>query len=387
MTKQLLIAIESGHRALLAGVLEQQPELVNTVFEEHEATPFELALKNGFSKLADEIMNCDGFDLNHHGHNPLRLAIDLGFLDIAQALLHKGANPNYRPQQMSSALLLCLDNEYFELAELMVEKGAEVNIRNDKGWTPLIWASMKGRVKAVEFLLKHGAAVDVCNNDGWNAVTGAYFKQRLEVVDKLLAQGAVFSAKYSEAAMLSAFKNGHMKLAAELLENGVNPDVVDEDGQSLLILAIEKGDENFIKSVISAGANTNVSNSSSMTALSLLVKNSQDELISQLIVNGVDVNMGNKSFRSIHLAAEYDHLSTAKLLIENGADINALTDGNLSPLMVCAVNGSPNVARILLEKGANKKLKAPYPFSGDARHIANERKHVLVRNVIDEMSR
>lgn len=123
-----------------------------------------------------------------------------------------------------------------------------------------------------------------------------------------------------------------------------------------------------------------------MTALSLLVKNSQDELISQLIANGVDVNMENKSSRSIHLAAEYDHLSTANLLIENGADLNALTEGGLSPLMVCAATGSLNVARALLEKGVNTKLKAPYPYSGDARNIANERKKFLVRNLIDEMS-
>ena len=63
MTKQLLTAIESGNLVLLNDVLEQQPELVNTVFEELEATPFELALKNGFSTLSENIINSNCFVL------------------------------------------------------------------------------------------------------------------------------------------------------------------------------------------------------------------------------------------------------------------------------------------------------------------------------------
>ncbi|NMU26953.1 ankyrin repeat domain-containing protein, partial [Vibrio parahaemolyticus] len=76
-----------------------------------------------------------------------------------------------------------------------------------------------------------------CNNDGWNAVTGAYFKQRIEIVDKLLAKGAVFSAKYSEAAMLSAYQSGHINIAKKLLADGVNPDVENEDKETMLIIA------------------------------------------------------------------------------------------------------------------------------------------------------
>ncbi|GEM77858.1 ankyrin repeat domain-containing protein [Vibrio superstes] len=382
MTEQLQTAIASGDIETFNSILSEQPELVNHVFEKENLTPFELALNFGFSKLATAVSEAEGFDINHNGHNPLRLAIDLGYLELAKQLLEQGANPNYRPTMMSSALLLCLDNEYFDLATVMVEKGAEVNIRNDKGWTPLIWASMKGRVKAVDFLLKHGALVDICNNDGWNAVTGAYFKQRLEIVGKLRSEGAVFSAKFSEAAMLSAFKNGHIKLAQELLETGLNPDVEDEEGQSLLILAIEKGNRDFIKAVISAGANVNVANSSSITALSLLVANDDYEMVKLMIENGVDVNLVSNSSRSIHVASKLDHLTTAELLIESGADINKLDANDYSPLMVCAASNSVKVASLLLKNKANTKLKAAY--RGDAREIADKNKNYFVRKAIDE---
>ncbi|MGL4939048.1 hypothetical protein [Shewanella sp.] len=69
MNDQLLTAIEYGNFTLVKEVLSQQPELVNTVFMDQEVTPFELALKNGFSTLAEYIINSDGFDLDHHDHN------------------------------------------------------------------------------------------------------------------------------------------------------------------------------------------------------------------------------------------------------------------------------------------------------------------------------
>ncbi|MEZ9171736.1 ankyrin repeat domain-containing protein [Vibrio cyclitrophicus] len=382
MTEQLFDSIESGNKEQCLSLLNENPEYLNHVFEEQGLTPFELTLNYGFANLATAISELPTFEINHKGHNPLRLAIDLGYLDLAKQLLEQGANPNYRPKQMSSALLLCLDNEYFDLAELMVEKGAEVNIRNEKGWTPLIWASMKGRVQAVDFLLKHGALVDICNNDGWNAVTGAYFKQRLEIVEKLRAEGAVFGAKFSEAAMLSAFKNGQIALAKELLKAGVNPDVEDENGRSLLILAIEKGNRDFTKSVILAGANVNVMDSSTETALSLLAKNADDELIKLMIERGADVNLTSNSKRSLHVASQYNHLTTAELLIEHGADINALDKDNKTPLMICASWNTVNVASLLLRKNANTKLRAGY--RGDAREIAVDNKHYEIRNVIDE---
>ena len=131
MTDQLISALKAGDKEALMEILQDSPEHINAILTEHKATPFEVALDYGFTAIAEMLIKLPGFDLNHSDHNPLRLSIDLGYLDIAEQLLEIGANPNYRPQQMSSALLLCLDNEYFQLAELMVEKGAEVNIRND----------------------------------------------------------------------------------------------------------------------------------------------------------------------------------------------------------------------------------------------------------------
>lgn len=354
MIEQLFDALSMGQQDKCLSILGENPDLINHVFDGQSATPFELTLNYGLANLATLIMELPGFDINHKDHNPLRLAIDLGYLDIAKSLLQQGANPNYRPKQMSSALLLCLDNEYFDLAEVMVESGAEVNIRNANGWTPLIWASMKGRVKVVDFLLKHGALADICNNDGWNAVTGAYFKQRLEVVDKLLSAGAVFSAKFSEAALLSAYQNGHTCLAKKLLAEGVNPDVENEDKESLLIIAITKGDEEIVKALLEAGANPNARTKDSHMALSLLAQNGKNELISLLIEKGAAVNLQSKSGRTAaNWAAMYNQSSTLELLHKCGANLDLRNEDGWSPLMVAANEGYLEAVTKLVGLGVN----------------------------------
>ena len=256
MTEQFFEALHNGDINTVKILVSETPSLVNELSADN-LSPFELALNSGFTKVVNYLISAQEFNVNLDGHNPLRLALDLGFIDIAKQLLDLGANPNYRPKKISSALLLCLENEYFELAELMVDKGAEVDIRNENGWTPLIWASIKGRKASVEFLIKHGANIHTCNNDGWNAVTGAYFKQHLDIVELLKEKGAVFSAKYSEAALLSAYQNSYLDIVHQLLDDGVNPDVKDEKGNTLLVLTVRKGDESTVEKLLSLGADAN----------------------------------------------------------------------------------------------------------------------------------
>lgn len=56
---------------------------------------------------------------------------------------------------------------------------------------------------------------------------------------------------------------------------------------------------------------------------------------------------------ALHLAAETDQVETAQLLIDSGADIEALTAWGATPLEWAAVMGSSRVADLLLARGAS----------------------------------
>ena len=396
---ELFNLIASGDVRALLTATDEDPGQVNAVSEEGLSF-FEALLNAGYTKAAEHIMSLPDFDINHQGHNPLRIAVALGAIDIAKRLLEKGASPNYRPEGITSALLLCLENEYFDLAALMVEQGAEVDIRNDQGWTPLIWASMKGRRKAVDFLIAHGANIHACNNDGWNAVTGAYFKKRTEIVNLLLEQGAVFGAKYAEAALLSAYENGYGDVVNHLLDEfNTNPNVTDAVNVSLLAKAVDKGDWDFVKTLLEKGADVNVTDADGVPVLAVLAGNGHRELIALLLEKGADVHLASESgATAIYLAVKNNQLDTLQFLIEQGADINVQTNTGWTPLMVAASEGYLAMVEWLIEAGANKALVtgdgltakkialSNAPRHGESRRIHGKPVYLLLETAFKEIS-
>ena len=356
---QFLSALNHGDLAVVRRLLEIEPSLANLVDVNKDLSVFELALTGGLTNLAKLLLSTGGFDVNHEGHHPLRISIDLGYIDLATQLLKAGSNPNYRPKEISSALLLCLEKEYYELAELMIEHGAEVDIRNDNGWTPLIWASIKGRKATVEFLLKHGANIQLCNNDGWNAITGAYFKKRTDIVTLLREVGAVFGANYSEAALLSAYEQGYLDIVYALLDQGVSPNVCDDKGVPLLVKTAKNGHHELLKKLVECKADVNCRTEDSIPLVGLLATHGYDELIQLVLKAGADINLSSKGGRTaLYLAAENNHVSTVELLISLSANVNAqLIETERTSLMEASFKGYNRVAKALLRAGANVRLK------------------------------
>lgn len=355
--RELFDTIASGESQALITALETDPLLINVVSEDGLSV-FEALMKAGYTRTAAHIVELPEFDIDHVGHNPLRIAVAVGSLDIAHTLLQKGSTPNYQPEGMASVLLLCLENEYFELAEFMVAQGAEVDIRNEHGWTPLMWASMKGRREAVDFLLRHGANIHACNNEGWNAVTGAFFKRRKDIVDLLLEKNAVFGAKYAEAALIAAYQKGNVDVVSYLLKDLlVNPNVADESSVSLLAKAVVNADWQLVTLLLEKGADVNEMDAKGIPLLALVSKNGNDEIIRKFLAEGADINLRSEGGESaVYLAAKHNQIESVRLLLNQGADINVQNAEGLTPLMIAANRGYLAMAELLVQQGANIEL-------------------------------
>ena len=55
----------------------------------------------------------------------------------------------------------------------------------------------------------------------------------------------------------------------------------------------------------------------------------------------------------LHIAAKHGNQAIAKILIENGADIDSLASKNLTPLMIAIQFNMPSIAKFLIEQGAS----------------------------------
>jgi ankyrin repeat protein len=88
-------------------------------------------------------------------------------------------------------------------------------------------------------------------------------------------------------------------------------------------------------------------------------------------------------FTALHYAAFFDGPETARLLLDQGADVNAFADNDLGvhPLNSAAAAGKTAVTAILLERGADPNAKTRRGFTplDAARENADEKLAELLR--------
>ena len=101
--------------------------------------------------------------------------------------------------------------------------------------------------------------------------------------------------------------------------------VNDPDGNTPLIIAVNKGETAEVRRLIEAGADVNAANNAGVTPL--------------MNAGG----MGNKE--------------AVELLIQKGANVNHRTSGNYTPLMQAALVGQLEIVKILLDAGADPNVK------------------------------
>lgn len=166
----------------------------------------------------------------------------------------------------------------------------------------------------------------------------------LEMLIEALATNPVdtLSSLQAYTPLMVAANRGALKLVNHLLSVGANINAQSEGGFTALMLAIIGYNE--------------------MNRLRKLEHDSSDpsmEVIKALIAAGADVNIATDGGNTaIQEAALQGNVAITKLLIEKGANVNAVNQWNETPLFICGLaKGSAEVAQLLLDAGADKTMK------------------------------
>ncbi len=96
------------------------------------------------------------------------------------------------------------------------------------------------------------------------------------------------------------------------------------------------------------------------------------DIVKVLIQNGADVNAVDENKQSaLHHAAEYGDVELAKVLLENGADVNAIDGDENTALHIAAIfddDDCVDVTKVLIQNGAD--VNAVNNFKESALHCA-----------------
>ena len=259
-----------------------------------------------------------------------------------------------------------------EVVDALIEAGADVRASLKSGFTPLFFAVREGRSEVVFRLLKAG----------------------LDVNDTMQPEKNTGSSP-----LLLAVENGHFELAARLIDAGANPNdkrtgytplhamtwvrkPLRGDGDPPPIGSGKLSSLDFVKLLVASGAEVNARhgkrnagggrlNRTDATPFLLAAETGDLPLLNLLIELGADPLLPNKDNCTPLLAAtgvgvlsngdetagtEEEAIATVKLLLESGADINAIDDRGNAAMHGAAFKSWTKLVQFLADHGAEQKI-------------------------------
>ncbi|HVG53112.1 MAG TPA: ankyrin repeat domain-containing protein [Vicinamibacterales bacterium] len=248
-------------------------------------------------------------------------------------------------------------------------------------------AAMRGNRDAVRAAVTRKADVNAPQVDGTTALHWAVQRDDVEMADLLIAAGARVAARTREGVMplqLAAI-NGSAPMIERLLKAGADPNAaLTPRGDTALMFAARTGKTEPIRVLVGAGANVNATESwGGTTPLMWAVSEGHSDAARLLVELGADINARShyvaaangrgfegrtpvagrtdpktEEFASgwlspLALAAREGNVETVRILVNAGADVDAISGDGKTPLALAIFNGNYDVASFLVDSKAD----------------------------------
>lgn len=222
------------------------------------------------------------------------------------------------------------------------------------------------------------------SGDGSTPLHWAAYADDLARVDRLIQSGVNVNGANDIGAtpLWAASLNGSAPIAARLLSAGANPNIALLSGETPLMAASRAGKATVVDLLLAKGANPNARGPRAQTALMWAVAQKHADVVTLLVARGADVHARTDSWTqmmavpphglpeynrmiphgadtALMFAARVGDLASAKVLIQGGANVNDHDAWGVSATTLAAFSGYGDVARYLLEKGADPNNDKP----------------------------
>jgi len=318
--------------------------------------------------------------------------VKTGDAAAARTLLARGGDPNSADADGSTVLHFAVENDETELIQALLAAGARARVANRHGITPLHLAATNGNATIVQRLIAAGADVNGVTPGGETALMMASRTGDPETIKALLTHGAMVDAKEGwrgQTALMWAATENNAAAIRLLVEAGADVKTKSTGGSfTAFLFAVRGGHIDAARALLDSGANVNERLPDGMSALVLALYNAHFELAAFLLDRGADPNAAEQGWTALHQVAwsrrpnrgfnmpgavptgRIDSLELVRKLVAKGANVNARMtkeprDGNrnmlnrigATPFVMAAKSADVPLMRVLLESGADPKIK------------------------------
>jgi ankyrin repeat protein len=260
--------------------------------------------------------------------------------------------------------------------------------------TRLADAAMQRDLTAVRALLAQNVDVDAPGRDGTPALHWMVRVGDVDTVRLLLGAGAsaTLASRLGVTPLALASTNGDAATIGLLLDAGADVNVVDPAGETPLMVAIRTGVVGAVRLLLDRGATVDARDrASQQTPLMIAVRENHPAIVQLLTERGADVAAKTRtgqeprwvlpnsvpgfghgvgivrgglpargsrapipgSMSPLLYAARDGRVDIARILLDAGADIEQTDANGITPLIIAITNNHPAVARFLIDRGAD----------------------------------
>ena len=232
----------------------------------------------------------------------------------------------------------------------LLQKKADVNAPQVDGTTALHWAVRYDDLDTADLLIRSGARVSTANREGVTPLQLAAMNGSASMIDKLLKAGADANAALTpsgDTALMMAARTGTPEAITVLLEAGANVNAKESwGGTTALMWAASEQHTAAVKLLLDHGADVNArsnfvaaANGRGFEGRTPAVPKAEQKV----------EEFASGWLTTLMFAAREGDLESARLLVNAGANVNAIAGDGKDALGLAIFNGNYDFASFLID--------------------------------------